>query len=223
MIPAERRHVLMALVDDPDGPTDAVAAQLRDWIRRTGLRTQAHLRAWRLEATNAPVGTTRPHHLYGMASRAATGLLEIDLSVVPSNLAKAPKGLVTVFVVDRVAHVESPQPMLLQRLGFTQRQPTLTVEEFATNWRSRHVPLVLRSGPKFASYSTSVVRLGEIPWDGVAAQEFSSKEAAKAHDINNRQTHPDVYEDAVSIVRAAEQYWSVPVVLADPIQSESRT
>jgi hypothetical protein len=205
--------VLFAFSDDPDGVTSHAISELQSWTQAQGLASSAPPRAWSLEPTKAPVGKETTGYLFGMADRPPSGYVEILLSEVPkAALPQTPKGTRCIFVTDRQTHysLHDDDDSSVARIGLTQHPPEMTMTEFGRHWRERHVPLVLRSGPGFRHYSTNIVRVGTVSWHGIAEQRFSSRDTAAEHDRHNRYDKPEVYEDAVKIVAAAEQYWALP-------------
>ncbi len=201
--------VLAFFAETRDGIDSAVAA-VSTWTAPVAPGRAA--RAYALRPTTAPVGDSRPRNLYGLADSPPTLLVEVSLDHLPDRLpAGAPDGACAVTAIERIVHAGPAQPdASVQRLGLTRRREELDLDQFARAWRERHVPLVLSAGPRFTRYSTGVVRRGDVPWHGIAAQSFSSPQAAAEHDHNNKVVHPEVFADAGRIVAAAEQYWATP-------------
>lgn len=160
-----------------------------------------------LEPTEAPLVNHRKHHdLHGLAQSPPDIAIRVPLGGAV-ELGEAPAGVVAWCVAHSVVATGSAEAGPVGRFGLTIRHPGVGIDEFASHWRDRHVPLVLRSGPRFATYTTHVVQSGAVPWSGIAEQTFASRAAAAAHDHHNRVEVPEVAADARAIVAAAEQYW----------------
>ncbi|GAA4553705.1 hypothetical protein [Pseudonocardia xishanensis] len=203
-------EVVVAFTDDPDWEAAALGPKFLAWAVAAGVvEAGAACHARRLTPVEAPIGVQRPHNLHGLSTDSATALFEVEGPRGGLDAPGLPQGIVATTVCDRVVHAGSGEGRVgVTRIGLTRRQPGLTLEQFATGWRERHVPLVHRAGPRFTEYVTYVVRAGSVPWHGIAMQTFPDSGAAAAHDHNNRVVRPDVYEDAITLVASAEQYWA---------------
>lgn len=131
------------------------------------------------------------------------------------SVAPWPAGRRAALEVDQRVHLEGPAPQgAVVRVGFLRRPASLDRAAFGAHWNDRHVPLVLRSGPRFVRYVTNVVTGVVLPdgrrvpsrWDGIVLQWFPSEAALEVHDREVRRGAPDVAADIERFVAEFTSY-----------------